>query len=316
MALENFPTETLRARPRPRGGLNVEAISEKTGGNYLMSFGFPGSGKTTFQWMLMNYIMNEGPFRTEISVPDGPNGPDWEGRRIINEWKSQWISGAFPEATQSSESDIREIAVHTATSSGKKMAVDFSFLEVSGELLQLAMPAPGHDPHLVPTLHAYFSNPRLKFTLMLMLHPDVEENDLLFPSFISFLDREFPGLKDRMSLGVIISKPEASLAKLREFGDTTGRQYFGNFDEEALEAYLNRFCGETFEIWNNWPAQNKILLSPLYLGDIGERQGAPILEQPDFHHIEQIFLWLFEQFTGKRPGLTFWQKLRGKVDWN
>lgn len=312
---DRFGRSIQRIRPEPKQGLNPEDIAARTEGNYMLSFGFPGSGKTTFQWMLMNYLMNEGAFRTTIHVPDGADGPDWEGRRIVNEWKEQWIEGRFPEPTRASEADIREIAVHVEPGAGRRLALDFSFLEVSGELLRLALPEPGRGPHLVPLIRACFENPRLKFVLMLMLHPDVEENDKLFPSFISFLDKEFPRLRERMSLGVIVSKPEASLARLREFGSAHGRRDYPRFDEEALEDYLNRFCGETWQIWSNWPDQRRVLLSPLYLGEIQQMEGEPRLVAPDFNHIEQIFLWVFERFTGKRPGPTLWQKMRGQLDW-
>lgn len=310
-----FEDPTGRMIPQPILGLNPEDIAAKKNGNYLLSFGFPGSGKTTFQWMMMNYLMNEGGFNPTIKVPDGPKGPDWDGRQIINSWKDQWVQGRFPEPTRSSENDIREISVHAATTSGKKLSVDFSFLEVSGELLKMAMPEDGHVPRLGDVLEAYLGNPRLKFTLMLMLHPDVEENDQLFPSFISFLDREFPNLRDRMSLGVIVSKPEESLKRLNMYGSVTGQQGFRRFDEEALETYLNRFCGETFQILETWPDQKKTLLAPLYLGRTEDSGGAIRLVSPDFNHIEQIFLWLFEQFSGERPGPTLWQRLVGKVDW-
>lgn len=310
-----FEDPTGRVIPDPPLGLNPQDIAAKKKGNYLLSFGFPGSGKTTFQWMMMNYLMNEGGFHAKIQVPDGPNGPDWEGRQIINKWKEQWVQGRFPEPTRSSESDIREISVHTVTTSGKKLSVDFSFLEVSGELLKMAMPEDGQAPRLGEVLEAYLANPRLKFILMLMLHPDVEENDQLFPSFISFLERYFPDLRNRMSLGVIVSKPEASLERLNKYGSVTGQTGFRKFDEEALEAYLNRFCGETFQILESWPEQNKTLLGPLYLGKMVDSGGSIRLDSPDFNHIEQIFLWIFEQFSGKRPGPTFWQRLLGKVDW-
>lgn len=315
MSYDSNPGSARRIQPVSKPILDIEDIENKKEGNYLISFGFPGSGKTTFQWMMMNYLMNEGPFHADIGVPTGSNGEDWEGRKIINEWTTQWIEGRFPEATKSSENDIREINVKADTTAGKKLSVDFNFLEVSGELLRLTLPTAGHDPHLVPLLHAYLNNPRLKFTMMLMLHPDVEENDQFFASFMTFLDKQFPSLRDRMSFGIIVSKPEASLAKLREFGDSSGRTYFEKLDEDALEAYLNRFCGQTYKAWLKWPGKNNTMLCPLYLGETVEREGETYLQNPNFDHIEKIFFWLFEQFTGKRPGPTMFQTMMRKMDW-
>lgn len=304
-----------RIRPRSRTGLNVEEIKNKTGGNYIFSFGFPGSGKTTFQWMMMNYLLNEGPFHSEIQIPDRDKGPDWEGRNIINTWKNQWIEGRFPDPTASGESDIREVQVHAKTTAGKKLASDFSFLEVSGELMRQVLPESGTAPDFSPLLSAYLANPRLKFCVILMLTPEVEENDQLFASFMAYIQKNFPGLKERMSLGVVVSKPEESLVRLQTYGTPDGRMAYDKLNAEALVGYLNRFCGETYQIWATWPKASQTLLAPLRLGEIEISEGEPHLVAPDFSDIEEIFFWVFEQFTGKRPGPTFIQRSLGKVDW-
>ncbi|MDE2789179.1 MAG: hypothetical protein OXI81_01980 [Paracoccaceae bacterium] len=265
--------------------------------------------------MMMNYLMNEGPFSPEIEVPDRANGPDWEGREIINLWKGQWIEGRFPDRNPAAEGDVREVAVRARTTSGKKLEVNFSFLEASGELLKKVRPTSDKAPELIPLLRAYFENPRLKFVVMLMLSPDKEENDQLFASFMAYLDNCFPELRDRMSLGVIVTKPEESLKRLREFGAPDGNRGFQELDEEALLAYVNRFCGETYQIWESWPQPKKTMLSPLYLGEIDMIEGEPRLVKPDFHHIGEIFCWLFEQFTTKRPGPTLWERITGELDW-
>ncbi len=298
----------LRLRPKPV--LTVEDVANKKKGHYLFSFGYPGSGKTTLQWMMMNYLISKTKFDIDIAIPDNKEGPDWEGPAIINDWNKQWIEGRFPERTPAAESDIREIEITAQTTSGKKLDANFSFLEVSGELLQQVVPAKGVMPDLKPLLRAYLENPRLKFVVIFMLSPDREENDILFANFISYVKKSFPGLLDRMSIGVVLSKPEESLCRLREFGDATGRTGFTKLNAEAQIAYLKKFCPRTYNIWSGWP-EKKPLLSPLYLGEIEIIEGEPRLMEFDFHHIEQIFFWLFEQFAGKRPGPTFWQRFTG-----
>ena len=315
LSFEDSVRGIKRIRPRPKAGLTVEEVKNKTKGNYIFSFGFPGSGKTTFHWMMMNYLLNEGPFRTEVVIPTGSEGEDWEGRAIINAWKTQWIEGRFPDPTASAETDIREIQITTRATAGKKLNMAFSFLEASGELLQQVMPGPSSPPLLAPLLRAYLDNPRLKFCMILMLSPDVEENDQLFASFVAYLKNNFPGLLARMSLGVIVSKPEDSLRRLQEFGSSDGQMGYDRFSEDAIMAYMNRFCGETYQIWMDWPDPKKTLLCPLHLGDIETIEGEPRLVEPDFHHIEEVFFWMFEQFTKKRPGPTMWQSLTGRLDW-
>ena len=304
-----------RIVPPPLAELSIDEIGELESGNCLLSFGYPGSGKSTFQWMMMNYLMNEGPFFAKIHVPARANGPSWEGRRIINLWKSQWAEGRFPDPTPAREGDIREVSVSARTTKGRSLRIDFSFLEASGELLRQVVPGSGKVPHLTPLLRAYFDNPRLKFIVMFMLNPDVEENDQLFASFITYLENNFLGLRDRMSLGVIVTKPEESLRRLQTFGAADGARNFPQLDNETLLTYVNRFCGETYQIWDNWPEPKKTLLSALYLGEVEMMEGEPRLVVPDFHHIEEIFFWIFEQFTGQRPGPTLWQRVLGRLDW-
>jgi len=304
-------TPTLRrVKPKQTHGLSVAEVEKKKGGNYIFSFGFPGSGKTTFQWMLMRYLIDHGPFVTEVKTE-----PDWRGIELINEWKSQWIEGRFPDPNASAESDIREINVRTKATAGRTLSFDFSFLEMSGELLQQVMPLAGSPPVLSPLLSAYLNNPRLKFCVMLMLSPDVEQNDQLFATFIAYLKKNFPELTRRMSLGVIVSKPDASLKKLQEYGAADGKTIFDEFDKEAVKAYVNKFCGQTYQIWSNLPAPEKTLLSPLHLGQIDTIEGDKRLVDPDFRHIAQIFSWMCKQFTGREPGPTWWQRLQEALAW-
>jgi len=309
------PRHTLeRIKAKPKVGLSVQEVEEKTAGNYVFSFGFPGSGKTTFQWMLMNYLLNEGPFRVEIDIPNRAQGDDWEGREIINTWKSQWIEGRFPDPNESGEQDVREVHLSVTTTSGKRLATEFSFLEMSGELLQQVIPTEGAPPALAPLLNAYLSNPHLKFCIVLLLSPDVEENDQLFASFISYLKKYFPSMLEKASLAVIVSKPDESLRRLNEHRSSDGKS-FTKFDADALRAYTNKFCGETYQIWQDWKSPDKTLLSPLSLGQIEQIDGEPRLVEANFNHIEQIFYWLFKQFNGKEPGPTFLQKVLGGLNW-
>lgn len=297
-----------RLEPERDPGLRVEDIKARSG-NYIFSFGYPGSGKTTFQWFLMDYLMNVGDFQTKVMVHDTSDGSEWEGRRIINDWKKLWIERRFPASTKSGEEDIREVRCRVTPRTGQTRPLDFSFLEISGELLRMVMPQEHNRPNLVPTLAAYLSNTKMKFILVLMLHPDVEDNDTLFASFITYLDKNFPNLRERMSLAVVISKPDESLERLRRYGSVNQRVNYDEFDEEAVEDYVNRFCPETYQIWQNWPDSSKTLLSPLYLGKLKVIEGEQRIVDPDHKHIESIFDWIYEQFNGVRLGKLWWQKL-------
>lgn len=297
-----------RVVPTARIGLNPEEIANKSG-NYLFSFGSPGSGKTVFQWHLLRHLIEYGDFTTTPSVPETASGLDWDGRRLLNEWKTQWLEGRLPESTGAKESDIRELKLDVRPMAGQKTPLEFSFLEMSGELLRMVDPSQAQTPRLADVLHAYLPNENIRFVLVLIIQPDDELNDNLFGSFMGYLDRVYPGIKNRMSLSIVVSKPHETLRKLQRYGDMQGRTEYHQLDAQALEAYVDRFAHEAYMAYRNWPDPKRVLLTPLYIGEIESEGGEPILKRPDFADISTIFGWVYNQFTGKHLGPTWFQKL-------
>lgn len=305
-------TKRIAPKSTKSEGIRKDDIEVRSG-NLIFSFGFPGSGKTTFQWFLINYLMNEGDFLTKIEVTETSHDNAWDGREIINEWKRLWIEGRLPAATPVEEGAIREVHCTVTPRSGQTKPLSFRFLEVSGELLRMALPQQGRRPDVAGTIKSYLNNKQMKFVLALMLHPDVEENDMLFPSFISYLEKEFPEALDRMSLAIIISKPQKSFERLCSFGSSDGRFNYDRFDEEAIEDYVNRFCGETYQIFNSWPNARKTMIAPLDIGDMELEEGELRLRQARYDHISNIFSWIYEQFNQVSLGRTFLQKIMDRL---
>lgn len=306
-------TEPSRPLKLTQDNIDPDELAERSSGNILFSFGLPGAGKTTFQWMMMRYLMNEGPFSTRIHIPEKAHGPDWEGRALIDEWKTQWISGRFPESTRTG--NTREIQIETRTTSGRKVATRFSFIEIAGELLKKVLPHGGNVPTLEPSLQTMFGNDALQYTVILMVHPESEENDTLFADFITFLREDYPSVLRRMSLGVVIANPAAALRRLRDHGSSDGRSGFRKFDLVAQESFLNQFCPETAQILDDWPDPRRTLLAPLLIGDITEEGGRARLLAPNYDHIEQIVFWMIGQFAGKEPGPTLLQSFQKRMVW-
>lgn len=254
--------------------------------------------------------MEYGPFNTEVSVPTNATGQDWDGIRVINLWRKQWIEGRFPEATPTGEEDIREINCRVEPLEGERTPLNFGFLEVSGELQRSVMPGETRNPNLIRTLRGYLENENLKMVLMLLMSPEVEENDVLFSNFITFLDVNFPGARERMSLGVIISKPEDSLERLKLFGGATTDVSFGaELRGARVEDYVETFAPSTYRIWDQWPSENRKMLASLHLGEIINEGTERRLTAPEFEDISRIFAWLYTQFTGRKLGPRFFERL-------
>ncbi len=292
-----------------RGPLLADNLEERTG-NYLMAFGLPGSGKTTFQSFLAYYVTHIGPFEAHPQVAPEESAQGWEPMVIFNDWMRIWGEGRFPPANPVDEGEIRELSFRVRPLQGSGQTVDFSFLEASGELMTQVVADRLRDPTLIETLNRYFANEKLRMLLVLVVDPEREaENDILFQNLLAFLDLHFPKLRQRTSLGVLVSKPHEALRRLQEAEPAFER--YAELSAELCECYVQRFAPRTYRIFDGWPDQQRVQLMTLHLGELAtaaEDQSVR-LERADYADIHDIFAWIYEQFTGGRPEATGWQRL-------
>ncbi len=289
-----------------RSPLGDEAIEEKTG-NYLLSFGFPGSGKTTFQSFLAYYVTHIGPFDAHLRVSPQEDVQGWEPMALFNEWMRIWARGGFPPANPVDEDDAREMTFRIQPLRGVTTPLQLSLLELSGELMTPVVAERYSDPAMAEILGRYLANERLRTLLFLIVDPDCgEENDVLFQNLLTFLDLHYPDFRRRMSLAVLVSKPERALRHLQ----ARDPRYEGcrALRGEACEAYVQRFAPRTYRILDGWPSQERVQMMALHIGEIAEEGGASRLREPDYADIHDIFAWIYEQLTGWRLGPTWWQR--------
>ncbi len=300
-----FPPGPL---PELRRSRILDADLTSRVGNYIFTFGFPGSGKTTFHSTLMRYLMERGPFRTEISVDSDSGMTDWDTVRLINDWKTAWREGLLATANPVGEDQIREHSFSVVPLEGIRTTLNFSFLEVSGEMLQTVMPNELVDPELSRILRAFLENPKLRLVLLLMINPDVPQNDELFVNFLTFIDKTFgPGFRDRVSLGIIVSKPEQALRELKRLRQ--GYKMVDRLAGEYCESFVEEFAPTTYRIWDDWPNPDRTMITSLYIGEMEQRGSEWRLVSPNFESIEKIFGWVYFQFTREKLGPTRWQRL-------
>jgi len=303
------PEERLAADVEPvqRGALIDDNIDQRQG-NYLISFGFPGSGKTTFQSFLAYYVTHIGPFEAQPLIAPEQSVQGWEPMAIFNEWMRIWGQGRFPPANPVDEGDIRELSFRVRPLQGNGEPVDLSFLEASGELMTQVVADRVRDPAMIETLSRYFANEQLRLILVLVVDPEHgEENDILFQNLLAFLDLHFPALRGRTSLAVLVSKPEQALRRLQE-RDEHYRRY-EELSADACEAFVQRFAPRTYRILDGWTDQDRVQLMALHLGTVTDGEHGPRLQEPDYDDIRDIFAWIYGQFGGGRMGPTWWQRI-------
>ena len=284
-----------------------ESLKDKTG-NYVFTFGYPGSGKTTFHSFLIRYLMEEGPFKTEFVTKNDFGDVDYDITRMITKWKSEWREGRFPERTPVGQEHIRELRFDVRPLKGVRTPLEFNILEISGEMLKEVTPSEHKDPALTRILLELLSNEKINFIILLLLNPAVYDNDELFVNFLSFLDANLPyNIRERSSLGIIVSKPDDALTTLKKM--RSGYDHVADLRGDYIEDFVESFAKSTYRIWYDWPNPKRKMISRMYLGEIGDHNGEMRLLHPHYQSVNNIFDWIYSQFTGKKLGPTFWQKI-------
>jgi hypothetical protein len=299
------PEESSQSATR-RGLLRDDDIESKTG-NYILSFGFPGSGKTTFQSFLIYYLTHIGPFNANPVVLPEESALGWEPMAKYNEWIKLWNKGELPPPNPTNEDDISELLLDVDPKIGRRPKLKFGILEASGELMSRIMADRSNDPKLAPTLEKYVNNPGIKMTLLLLVDPDsYDDNDLLFQNLFSFLDANVEDYRSRLSLGILVPKPAKALTLLKEA--KPGYSHHSEFRGDLLDAFVEHFAPRTYKILDNWPNQSRVSVMTLHLGEMEEHAGGKRIRRADYHDIERIFEWLYRQFTGEPLEPRWWQK--------
>lgn len=296
-------------RPARKGSLRDDAIEEKYG-NYIISFGRSGSGKTTFQSFLLYYLTHSDSFKSSLLLSPEDTATGWDAQRIYNKWIDGWHRGEFPTRTEAKEDAIRELTLSVTPNTGNRTNLTFSFLEIAGELMERILPSDENDPILPKTLVRYLENSNIKFAILLFIDPETAaQDDQLFDNLFSYLDINFPGLRNRISLGIVISKPETSLDIFKR--NWPGFGHYANLKGDLCEDYLERMTPRLLQTLNAWERPDSIQIMTMSLGEVESRStdtGAMLIRK-DFNDIKKTFGWLYNQFSGERLGLRWWQKL-------
>lgn len=292
-----------------RGSLRDDTIEDKHG-NYILSFGRPYSGKTTFQSFLLYYLTHATGFKSNLLISPEDTATGWDAQRIYNAWMDNWQRGEFPMRTDAREESIRELTLSVTPKTGNQTNLTFSFLEVSGELMEKILPTDEDDPVLPKTLVRYLENSKIKFAILLFINPETaQKDDQLFDNLFTYLDINFPELRNQMSLGIVISKPEKSLEIFKK--NWPGFSHHASLKGDVCEDYLERMTPRLFQTLNSWDRQENTQIMSMSLGDVefNHTDGSTLLVRKDFNDIQKTFAWLYKQFSGEALGLRWWEKL-------
>jgi hypothetical protein len=284
-------------------------------GNYVLSFGLAGSGKSTFHSSLLRHLEQGGEFTSKVKPVFRDGKPDAQTRHLLNSWRETWKTGRFVRSTPNLESAIREISYNVTPNKGVKTPLDFNLIEVSGELLRRVEGRGNSSAMLPDAIHYLFDNPRINLLLIVLIHPDTPSNDLLLVNLLDLIEEHFPHRRATMSLGIVIANPEKSLEQLKRVtgGEDSQFAHESKLEGELVFDYLQQMAPGIFTVYKTWPAKKR-MITPLSLGAIGHRQSEgdetePYLKYHDPTDIGKIFKWMYKQFIGKDLGPTWFGRL-------
>jgi hypothetical protein len=78
---------------------------------------------------------------------------------------------------------------------------------------------------------------------------------------------------------------------------------------ETIEQFVDLIAPATYRMYYNWPNRKRKMLGRFYIGDVEVDAGGQKLVRPDYRSAENVFGWIYEQFTGRRLGPNPLQRL-------
>lgn len=281
---------------------SIEGIDKATG-NYLLTLGYPGSGKTVLQSFIYYYIATHGAYSGSLEKQRKGAQPSHLTQTLLNKWVKDWSDRKLPESTRESVDAIREIRLRLTPQINTSKSFNFSFVEVSGELIKSVVPTEVQAGSIVETMHSFLTAPKSnKMIVYVFDHNEDSNNDELFSSLIQYLENAMPGKLDRSySLMVVVPNPNLVLQRMSS-DERFGRKY-SNINEltpEALRHYLRVKAPQLVTTLRYWK-KSKRGIYKFHIGEVSENTtGDQILESFDFKDSGRIIDFCYQQFHGKK----------------
>ena len=281
---------------------SIEGI-EKATGNYLLTLGYPGSGKTVLQSFIYYYIATHGAYSGSLEKHRKGAQPSHLTQTLLNKWVRDWSDRKLPESTRESVDAIREIRLRLTPQINTSKSFNFSFVEVSGELIKSVVPTEVQAGSIVETMHSFLTAPKSnKMIVYVFDHNEDSNNDELFSSLIQYLENAIPGKLDRSySLMIVVPNPNLVLQRMSS-DERFGRKY-SNINEltpEALRHYLRVKAPQLVTTFRYWK-KSKRGIYKFHIGEVSENStGDQILESFDFKDSGRIIDFCYQQFHGTK----------------
>lgn len=294
-------------------GSNFEIISgiEKSSGNYLLTLGYPESGKTVLQSFLYYYLATHGDFSDRLEPQREGSQSGHLTESLLNTWLTDWSNQRFPKATPEFEGAIREVRLQLTPKINTSRAFNFSFVEVSGEFIKRVIPTEVQPGSLVNTMHSFLVAPESKKIIVFVFdHKEESNNDELFASLIRYLERSVAGrLDQKYSLLIVVPNPDLVLQRvLSDKGRPNSISSNNELQPEALLYYLRSRAPQLVATYRSWKKSKRGIFK-FYIGPVHQNELEQVLERPDFQDCKRIIDFCYRQFHGSQLREGYLQRL-------
>jgi ribosomal protein L32E len=337
----NAPTAPATQASNTFGDTFGVDVAEQAKGNFLITVGFPGSGKSTFHshiYRMCEELHHVDPLHAS-GQPPGTVDPIMESR--LNAWRRRYHAREQVESTISGEANIYEIAFRVVPKTRPSKPLDLRIIEVSGEdLRQLDNSATGGNVAEIPQaigalLHDEKLNER-KTTIAIMVDPtpDASPVEYLVDGLLSYMNVHGPKRLKQTRFCIIVPKPLQMLEALQEYKNQYPDIWSTLPKKPTLEAYrsakdvdgnltsfyLAVFKKNLVQRLKTVAVDGGIMRSQFYLGEIeeqffedeGEEKPIEVLTSINYRDASTVFSFIYEGFTGFKLKPGVWDRFRGR----
>ena len=307
-----FPDDAYFEEPQLKDHLASVNIDERTG-NYLISVGLPGSGKTVLQSFTTYSMSVAGNLSAKPDITEENGEINHRAQQLRTLWLDEWKVGRLPKGTPLREDEIREIRLDITNLENKSQRFNFSFLEISGESFKDVVPTAISAPTLFQRINSFLSNDKIRLNLAFVLKTDEQlgepTNDALFTNFIEFVEAQLKlDLTQKVGLILVLPNPNVVFGEEEWRMMRSNKSKDRNFYKKRVKDYVYENFPATYTIFDRWNV-NKRAITIFHIGD--EVQGH--IERVDFKDARSFIDLNYHFFTGKRlqPKNSFWKRIFG-----
>ncbi|WP_372922582.1 hypothetical protein [Roseovarius sp.] len=300
----------------------TQEMAEEAEGNFFLSFGKVGAGKTTLHFHLLRYFEQRPDFEGEELVDPGlSDGQRAAQSQLITNWRNRWSDGTFPSATLRTD-EVRALRYSVRPTIGNGPRTNITFLEVAGELLSdLVTDDLDQRQELPGALRALLDNKDVNLIIAFVVAPtalEAEEDgkypDTLYTAFLNYIRGHHSAGPDRTRtpLMIVINNPDEGFRVIPRLN--IDQQGATTWTPEIVEKFLEYVLPSFIQAYRRWPAKAK-KITLFKVGSVKTVPGPdgreiPIIGNPPYYrHAAIVSKFIYETFTGIRIRHPLWKRL-------